>query len=264
MEKALTFIVRAMKDRNKILRCLASISRQSNDNFNVIVLCSLDSVMDEINDIYPSYEVVKLNKSGDFIKSLKKVIGKVESTYCVFVDYDEIVTTNAVDLTSSEQSDMLIFNISRQKKNKFAALYPTNKDKSIAEAIKSGVFIWNNAIKTDVLKDSIDQLTSLDYNSQLIFLLDCYSKASKSNFSNVVIAYKEDVENSKKITYPEFRKSEKQISLILKRLKRRKMNDIRVQIVNKFIVPQIEVIYNEKSIIKKVYKKYLIIKYIGL
>ena len=264
MEKQVTFIVKATNDVNRVMRCLASIDRQNNKNYKVIALCSLKEAKLLIEEQYPHFEVKKIKKAVSFVENLNKVLPTLETEYCVIVNYDEILSPDAVDLILSSDSDVVLFNISSLTKDKFSPRYSTSSEWSVAEYMKEGYTLWNNAIKSEIIVKHNITLEDLTYCSQSIFLLLSYSFAESFTVFNTVIAYREKLMKKKHIEYKEFEKHLKALKAIVKRFTKKKMFDEKECVVTDFALSQLGEVYKEESFFRRLRKKRLLKTMIGI
>lgn len=264
MNESVTFFVKATNDRNKIIRCLSSIERQINQNYKIVAFCSISKIVPRLINSFKNIHVVPIKGAKDFVAKLNEEFKKLDSTYCTFVNFDEIVAPNTVDLILSKESDAIIYNIAKKRKRKFAPRFPVDKQLTLVDHIKRGLIIWNTAIKSDIiLKNSI---TLQGYGSplQALFLLDCFSFADKIDICPDVIAYKDDIVKKGIPTYEQFRSNRKTIGKISNRFSDRGMFEVKEQIVTDFVVSQLIDYYTEKSFFTRLRKKRLLKKYMGL
>lgn len=264
MESSVTFIVKATNNKNQVMRCLASISRQYNKNYKVLALCSLKAAKEEIERIYPQFETVKIKKAVSFVDNLNKYLPKIDTEYFAIVNFDEILSPDAVDLILNSESDVTVFNISALKGTKFSARYSTKSDWTLAEYMRDGLTLWNNAIRSRIVIDNSITLNGLEYCAQSMFLLKCYSYAESIKTFNTVVAYREKLMKKKKICYEEFLESAKDLKKILKRLNKKKMFDEKEQIIGDFVVSQLGDMYKEKSFKDRMKKKRMLKRMIGI
>lgn len=264
MKKAVTFIVKATNNKNKILRCMASISRQNNENYKVIALCSSEGAKKQIEMKYPQFRIVEIENAAAFTANVAAAFETVDTKYCALVNYDEVLAPNAVDVILSGKSDIVIFNVSVLKNSKFAPRYSVSGSFSLAEYMEGGFSVWNNAIRTDIIKSNALSLGSLDYCGQAMFLLKCYSFAESFNVTDKVIAYKENAVKKERITFEQFSENKKDLEQILRRFNREGMFDEKEQIVRDFALVQLGEMYREESFLKRMKKKRSIMRMIGI
>lgn len=264
MKKAVTFIVKATNNKNKILRCMASIDRQCNENYKVIALCSSEGAKKQIEKKYPDYRIIEIENAVAFVDRLDEAIAAVDTEYVAFVNYDEILAPNAVDEILSGKKDVVLFNVSYLKNSKFVPRYSDSGNFSLAVYMKSGFSLWNNAIKTKVIKGNSLSLGSLDYCNQAMFLLKCYSYAESFFVTDKVIAYRESPTKKSKITFEQFCENRKELEAVLKSFTQKGMLDEKEQIVSDFVLVQLSEMYREESFFERARKKRLIIKMIGI
>lgn len=265
MEGSVTFVVKGTNDYNQVIRCLSSISRQNNPNYNVIVLSDIKTVSTAVKTQFSDYKFIKIDSADDFSEKLNAIVKDIKTKYLTVVNFDEVLAPNTVDYITSENSDIVIFNISKKMKNKkFKSYYSLNDELTLTSYLDKGSTLWNNAISTDIIKKNSIKLNGLSYCQQTLFLLLCYAYSKSYSLTNNVFAYRDKLMAKKPITYKQFKNNRKDLKIILSQFEKRNMNDIRELIVNEFVVAQLKVLYNEKSYIKKIYKKFLIRKYMGL
>lgn len=264
MENSVTFIVKATNDKNRVMRCLASINRQQNKNYKVLALCSLKAAKEEIEKLYPQFETVKIKKAVSFVDNLNKYLPKIDTEYFVIVNFDEILSPDTVDLILNSKSDATVFNISALKGTKFLARYSTKAEWTLAEYMREGLTLWNNAFRSKVVIENSVSLGGLEYCAQSVFLLKCYSYSETIKTDNTVLAYREKLMKKKRITYEEFLENVKDLKGILKRISKKEMFDEKEQIIGDFVVAQLGDMYKEKSFFKRAKKKRLLKRMIGI
>lgn len=264
MEKSVTYIIKATNNVNQVMRCLASIKRQENKNYKVIALCSLKEAKLRIEEQYPDFEVIKIKKAVSFVQNLNKVLPRLETEYCVIVNFDEILSPDATDLILSSDSDIVLFNISSLSKDKFEPRYPVSSDWNVSDYMKTGFALWNNAIKSEIIVKNALKLEELTYCAQSIFLLLCYSHAKSFSVFKNVIAYREKLMKKKKITFEEFEANKRPLKAVIRRFSKKKMFDEKECVVADFALSQLGDIYREPSFFKRLQKKRVLRSMIGI
>ena len=261
MKKTVTFIVKATNNKNKILRCMASISRQKNENYRVIALCSSEGVKKQIKKSYPDFMVIDIENAAAFTEKLGEAFSLVDTEYAMLVNYDEVLAPNAVNVILSKKKDVVVFNGSVLKNSRFVPRYSYPDGFTLAGYMKSGFSVWNNAIRTSIIKNNSLSLDALDYCTQAMFLLRCYFHADSFSVTDEVIAYRE-IQTAK--TAGEFFENRKELESILKNFSERGMIDEKEQIVSDFALAQLVEVYRESSFFKRMKKKRLIKKMLGI
>ena len=265
LNEAVTFLVKATTDRNKIIRCLNSIYRQTVSNFKVVAFCSVEGIIPELKETYPGIRIVPMKNAKAYVNKLNEEFANLDTEYCTFVNFDEVVAPNATELILSKKADAVIFNIAkRNPKYKFAPRYPVDSQLNFVDYVKKGMLIWNGAVRSDIIKDNMIKLQDFCPALQLLFMLECYSWADNIAIDNNVIAYRDGFKEKELPNYNQFAQNCKRIGKIIKRFEKKGMLDVKEQIVTDFVVSQLKDYYNEKSFLRRMKKRYLLRKYMGL
>ena len=264
MKKTVTFIVKATNNKNKILRCMASISRQKNDNYRVIALCSSEGAKKQIEKNYPDFMIIDIENAAAFTEKLGEAFSLVDTEYAMLVNYDEVLAPNAVNVILSKKKDVVVFGGAVLKNSRFVPRYSYPDGFTLAGYMKSGFSVWNNAIRTSIIKNNSLSLDALDYCTQAMFLLRSYFHAESFSVTDEVIAYREKQTAKTAITFGEFFENRKELESILKNFSERGMLDEKEQIVSDFVLAQLGEVYRESSFFKRMKKKRLIKKMLGI
>lgn len=172
-----SIIIPAYNAQRWISECVKSLINQTYDNFEIIIIDdgSTDLTWNVISKIKSMNEkkikVFHQNNSGQ-IESRLKGIEAADSDYCLFVDADDTLELNALEIISSilnsTSVDMLVFNGYRWSASKEKSLFWPEFKENIwikgmdgvqevrEDAIKSKRFnnIWIKAFKTSILKSA--------------------------------------------------------------------------------------------------------------
>lgn len=264
MESAVTFIVKATNNKNKILRCMASIARQKNKNYKVIAICSSEGARKQIEKKYPDVLILEIENAAAFAERVDEALALVQTEYFAAVNFDEVLAPNAVNVILSSKKDIVLFNTSHLKGAKFTAWYSLPGKASLAGYMKYGFSIWNNAIKTQIVKDNSISLKSIDYCGQAMFLLRCYSFAESFRVTDNVIAYRENEPKKARITYEQFNENQEIIEAALNSFSKREMLNEKEQLIGDFVLVQLGEAEKEGSMIERMKKKRIIRKMIGI
>ena len=256
MEKAVTFIVRAMVDKPRTIRCLNSLYRQKNKAFRVIAITDIKGFSEELSERYENIECVYVKKKKSYVKAANKCIEKLKTSYFVFVHSDTVFQADAVDVLLSSGKKAVLFNVSGLSGDAFKTVYPQKKEEfGLAACLKNGVGIWNNVFSTEYVKKNALYLKDLDYFSQLMFILRFYSGVESFEAVNTVLAYKTAFPKVKDITYLEFSSNRRELKKIIRCFSRKGMDDVVMQIIRDFVVSNMHVYYEEKNVLKKLHIK---------
>lgn len=239
---------------------MASIGRQNNENYRVIALCSSEGAKKQIEKNYPSFKIIEIENAAAFLEKLKEAFSLVETEYVALVNYDEILAPNAVDVILSKKKDAVVFGGSVLKNSRFVPRYSQPGGLTLAGYMKNGFSVWNNAIKTAIIRNNSLSLNSLSYCEQAMFLLRCYYHARSFYVTEEVIAYREKQTPKAAITFDEFCENRNELEKILKSFSKRGMIEEKEQIVFDFALSQLGEAYREGSFFKRMKKKRLIKK----
>ena len=264
MIEGVTFFVKATNDWNKVIRCLSSIERQINRNYKIVAFCGIPDIITKLINSFENISVIPIDGTKDFVKKLNEEFKKIDTDYCAFLNFDEIIAPNTVDLILSKESDAVIYNIAKKGKIKFAPRFPVDKQLTLVDHIKKGLIIWNTAIKSEIILKNSIKLQGDSSPLQALFLLDCFSFADTIDICPDVIAYKDGIAKKSLPTYQQFRSNRKTIGRISKRFSKKGMLEVKERVVTDFVVSQLIDYYTEKSFITRMRKKRLIKKYMGL
>lgn len=264
MGKSITFIVKATKDRHKVIRCLNSLKRQTKKEFNIIAFCSIESLIPKITESYSNIKVIKLDSAADFTTKLNEEFKNIETDYCAFINFDEVTAPNLAAFISVKKSDAVVFNISKKRNNKYIPRFREKSQFTLAEQVEKGLIIWNIAIKTSVIKANNIELHGLSQVEQALFLLECFSFAKKIRIYESVLVYKDSIPKKGTMSFEQFQDNCIRLEATANRFKSRNMPEIKEQIISDFVIPQLENCNNEKKSFKRMKMKQLVDKYMGL
>ncbi len=261
----IVFIVNAVKDIHKVARALNSISRQSNNEYEVVVASSFkkDELLCEVKNLK---SFVHINNNKDFASLYCKEANSLPENYFLLtVNYDEIVAPNAVEtLLNHKENDIIISNMAVAANNKYSPLYSVTKDLNIGDYLNRGAVIWNCCIRAGFIKKSGALLNNLSYLPQTLYLLHAIAAAKSIFLTNTVLYYRDILMKEKAVEYKDFSRNRKTISKILKVLKKKRDYEVLEYTVKKFVVPQLPKLYAETSFIKRIKKRLILIKYLGI
>lgn len=262
VKKAVTFIIRVFGNKAQAIGCINSIYRQSNKAFEVVVITDNKEFKNKLEEMYEDIKVIKTKKSEKF-SACNKLIKELETEYFVFTNKDSVYTPNTVDEILKEESDCVIYNISRINKNgKFTPLCPVDKELDLKIYINTGVSVWNNAFRTRFIVDNGILINDIDYLEQLIYLLKIYSQADKIRVVQQVLLYREKLIKPKEISFEQFYNNRKVLSKVLKQFNKKGLYDVSKKIIADFVFDNVDAYYKERNFFRKMLIRYRIRKYI--
>lgn len=262
VKEAVTFIVRAVNEKTQVFGCLNSIYRQNNKAYEVVVVTNIEGFSEELKEKYDGIRVEEVNAKKDYVKASNKLIKKLKTRYFVYTNSDTVYTPNTVDEILASKEEAVIFNISRLVKNSFVPVYPRDEEFTFECYVQTGVHIWNNAISTEFVVKNDLFISKLDYFDQLMYLINIYSLVDGIRMIPMVLSYRAKVVTPKKISYSKFCQNRKALKKILRRFSTKGMNSVVKKLVADFVFDNINVYYEEKNFLRKLWIKHRIRKYI--
>ncbi len=263
MKKAVTFIVKAFGKKAPAIGCINSIYRQHNKAFEVAVITDNKKFKKKLSGKYEGIRVIVTREAENFSKVTNKLLRELETEYFVYANKDAVYTPNTVDEILKEESDCVIYNISRtNKNNRFVPLCSAEKDFTFETYINSGISVWNNAFRTRFVVDNGIFIKDIDYFEQLIFLLQIYSVAGKIRMVQQVLVCRENLVKPQAISFEQFYAHRKVLGKILKQFNQKGMYTVSKKIISDFVFDNMDVYYQEKNFFKKMLIRYRIRKYI--
>lgn len=194
MSKKLSVIVNYTKKYNTIERCLNSIKRQ--DDF--IEAYILYNEADEkecltLKSKYPHFIFLGVNKN-DYIKHINKLIREIKTDYFIIVNPDITFSTDFAYIIQPhlEGYDCIITNMGvsdiSKKTFEFKPLYDNYTD--IVTVFENTPCIWNNIIKTDIVRQWNLHLSGLSMFDQYTFVSLLYTHCNNIKYIEKVLLYK--------------------------------------------------------------------------
>lgn len=265
MKNAVTFIVRATDDKQRLCMCLNNIYRQNNNSFKVIVITNIEEIGDDFKNKYPKVKFFGIKKRNNFFKYANKRIRKINTKYFMYVNSDTVLAPNTVDVILSHNESAIVLNIAKlNDKGEFYNIYSKDDDFNLVQYITTGVSIWNTAFETKFVLESEVFLAGMKYFDQLIYMLQIFSKAKEVSFVPDVLIYRSAVIEKKGVTFDQFVENRKILKQMIQSFTSKNMNDVRKVIVKEFVFNNIDEYYNEKKLFRKLEKRYIFGKYICL
>lgn len=265
MQQCVTFLVKATGNRHKIVRCLNSIARQNNPNYKIIAFLSVDNLKGRLKRDYPGIEIVKTADTAEFITKANAALRRLDTSHCMFVSHEEVVSPNAVDVILGENKDVLLCNISRKNtKNRFIPRFSADKTTDVLQHMKRGLLLWNAALNTELLRRGNLSLFSYTPAMQELFLLENIALADSVGVEQSVLVYKDTLSAKQTPTFEEFKTHRGRIKQLSKTFQKKGLLSLKQQLIMDFVVSQLSNYYEETGPLSKFRKRRLLKKYLVL
>ena len=191
-----------------IKRCMEALMKQTYQNINIIVLNdgSVDNSLDIIESLAAKDDRIKVySKKNEGCVSIARnyLLDKIESKYFIFVDADDVVSENYIQLLARaiEETgcriaccEFTFFKGKLDRKADIRSLKIYKSNEAIGEFIlgRRGHFmLWNKLIETDLIKN-ITFNNEINYGEDMFFILDVIQRndISIASIKNRLYYYK--------------------------------------------------------------------------
>ncbi len=265
MQSSVTLLVKATGNRHKIVRCLNSIARQTNPNYSIVAFLSVDDLKKRLKRDYPGIEIVPTADTADFVEKANARLRRIETSHVLFVNYEEVLAPNAVDMILTRDADVLVFNISRKNtKDRFVPRFPAERDADLLQHVKKGLLLWNAALKTAVLQKGALTLSSYAPAMQELFLLENIALSDTVEVEPSVLVYKDTLSAKQTPSFAEFEAHKGRIKQLSRRFQKQGRLALKQQLIMDFVVSQLSTYYEETGPLSKLRKRSLLKKYLVL
>ena len=265
MQDSVTFLVKATGNRHKIVRCLNSIARQTNPNYRIVAFLSVADLAKRLRRDYPGITIISVADTADFVAKSNAFLAKPETAYVMYVNYEEVLAPNCVDVILSRKADVLLCNISRMNtKNRFAPRFSSEKQADVLLHMKKGLLLWNAAIKTEILQKNGLSLSAYSAAMQELFLLEAIAFSEKCEVEQSVLVYKDTLAAKQTPSFDEFRQHKKRIKTLSRRFQKSGQLALKQQLIMDFVVSQLSNYYADAALLSRHRKRRLLKKYLVL
>lgn len=171
----------------KLKRCLDSIVKQINGYIEVIIVddCSDDDSI-EILKKYKDFKILRNNDNLGVSYSRNKGIEVARGEYITFIDSDDVVFDNYVDVILKKielGKDLYVFNVMKNNKKEYSFLH--NKSISLDELIQIfpekylsafvSYWVWNKVFKKSIINEFNIRFSNINFAEDEKFCFDYFS-----------------------------------------------------------------------------------------